>query len=137
MPDIQLIINSREATQLLERAPQQFDHALHGAAEDVGTTALGLMTRYPRPPANSTYRRTRTLGRSWSKQPAQRTTEGWQVVVGSNGQIAPYNRVVQDRTRQARIHQGRWLTAQSAAEQMQSQAQRFVDARVRAALGGL
>jgi hypothetical protein len=77
------------------------------------------------------------LGRSWSRRPTQRTAEGWQVVVGSAGTIAPYNRFVQDRTRQARIHQGRWLTAQSAAEQMQSQAQRFVDARVRAVLGEL
>jgi hypothetical protein len=126
-----MTVDTSAAQALLSRVPLVADRAILGATEDSATYALGLVTRYPPPPQGSTYRRTRTLGRSWNRRPAQRVAGGYLIIVGSNANIAPYNRVVQDRDRQARIHQGRWTTAQDAS------AQQFVDSRIRNALGAL
>ncbi len=137
MPDITVTVDTRAVQQLLARAPQALDRAIEGSLNDTATYMLARVKHYPPQRPNSSYIRTKTLFRSWSMRPITRTAGGWQVVVGSNGLIAPYNRYVQSRDRQAAIHVGRWETAESAVEQSQSRIQRFVDSRVRAALGSL
>lgn len=137
MAEISITVDANAVRQLLQQAPQRLDTAMRATLEDGSTYFLAQMTRYPAQRTGSTYRRTGTLGRSWSRQPITHTASEWRVVIGSNGAIAPYNRYVQDRDRQARIHQGRWLTAQDATEQSESQIQRFADARFRQALEGL
>lgn len=137
MPDITITVDSRAVSQLLASAPQRLDQAITGTLTDSSTLFLAQMKRYPPPRPNQGYIRTGTLGRSWSVRPITRTSSGWSVLIGSNGAMAPYNRAVQDRDRQARVHRGRWLTAQTAVEQSASQVQRFADARIRAALAGL
>jgi len=137
MAEITITIDARAVQQLLDRAPQALENAIVGAMNDGATLFRATMQRYPAPPPNSSYRRTGTLGRSWSVKPISRTASGWSVVIGSNGNMAPYNRAVQKRSEQARIHRGRWVTAETATEQSASQIQRFVDARIRAAMAGV
>jgi len=61
------------------------------------------------------YRRTGTLGRSWTMRVSS-TVDGIEGRVGTNVVYAPW---VQDRDRQAVIHQGRWQTAQDVLEKLQ------------------
>jgi hypothetical protein len=81
------------------------------------------------------YKRTNTLYRSW--QPVLRG-EGADLTGGvvSSGQIAPYNRYVQDAAYQARIHQGRWDTVQVIGERSTAQINEMFANRIRAATGG-
>ena len=81
---------------------------------------------HPPAPANSTYTRTRTLGRSWS-----RTFDDQRGEVGSSGFMAPYNRLVQDADFQARIHRGRWETTKSVSEKRKPQITKFFQERLR------
>ena len=65
---------------------------------------------YPSPPANSSYRRTGTLGRRWTTRPyRQAGLVGREV--GNNTWYGPY---VQSQQTQARVHQGRWSTDEQA-----------------------
>jgi hypothetical protein len=80
------------------------------------------------------YRRTNTLYRSW----ATVLRGGGAELVGgvvSSGQIAPYNRYVQDAAYQASIHQGRWETAQAIGRRSEAQIQGIFAARIAAAVG--
>lgn len=129
-------MDARAVKELLARAPDRLDTAIRGSLNDGATYFLAKMKLYPAQRPGSRYIRTKTLDRSWSMRPIVRTSHGWQVIVGSNGNIAPYNRVVQSRADQARIHRGRWITAETTVEQSASQVQRFVDARIRAAMAG-
>jgi len=137
MAQISISVDTAAAQALLARAPQALDRAIEGSLNDTATYMLARVKHYPPQRPNSSYIRTKTLFRSWSMRPITRTAGGWQVVVGSNGLIAPYNRYVQDRTRIAAIHVGRWETVQDITEQSTARVQRFVDARVRAAMGSL
>ena len=137
MANITVSVDASAAQALLSRAPGLLDYAIRGSLEDSASYFLARVKRYPPARPNQQYVRTGTLGRSWSARPLARTASGWEKLVGSNGFIAPYNRVVMDRTRQARIHQGRWIPVQTIAEQSESRVQQFVNARIRAALGGL
>lgn len=137
MPEISISIDSKAAQQLFQQMPQRVDIAMRGTMEDSSSFFLARMKDYPAKRPGSSYVRTGTLMRSWNRKPITRTSSGWQIIVGSNGFIAPYNRYVQDRDRQARIHRGRWQTAQDEAERGESQVQRFADQRFRAALEGL
>ena len=137
MADISITIDAKAVQQLLDNAPNRLETAIRGTLEDGASHFIATMKAYPAPRTGSTYRRTGTLARSWSVRPITPTSSGWSVLIGSSGNIAPYNRNVQDRERQARIHRGRWVTAQTATEQGASAVQRFADARIRAALGGI
>jgi hypothetical protein len=80
------------------------------------------------------YKRTNTLYRSWA--PVLRD-EGADLTGGvtSSGQIAPYNRYVQDAAYQATIHQGRWDTVQTIGRRSEAQIQGIFAARIAAAVG--
>lgn len=132
MPNISIQVNDSAVRNLLSRAPGQISIAMRSSLEDASTYVLGIMRRYPSPPAGSTYRRTNTLNRSWSRR-VLGSGLNMQAVIGSSGAIAPYNRYVQDRRRQAAIHRGRWRTADDVAEQERTRVVRFFEDRLRAA----
>ena len=116
---------------MLLRAPQRIDRALRAAMEDSTVLLLREQQTYPPQRTGSTYKRTNTLRRSWSRRIRQ---EGSGIVgeVGSSGNTAPYNRYVQDQTQQANIHRGRWTnTAQETARRNESTVQRYFDRRLR------
>lgn len=129
---ITIDIHDKDARQKIDNGPDSVREAMRGAMEDATTYALALIKRYPVPPGSSSYTRTHTLEKSWS-----RTVRGSGAritgQVGSNGNMAPYNRYVQDRERQARIHRGRWLTIQQLAENEEPRIQRMFADRIRAA----
>ena len=86
---------------------------LQGVAQAGGQLLRTEMRRYPPPPPNSSYRRTGTLGKSWTQKVMRGGREGgWLAQVGTRLNYAPY---VQDEVRQAEVHQGRWQTIQSVA----------------------
>jgi len=78
------------------------------------------MAEYPPPPANSTYRRTGTLGRRWTTQ-VRRIANGLRGKVGNNTSYAPW---VQSWNFQAWMHQGRW---QTDAEVLEENTRNIVD----------
>jgi hypothetical protein len=81
------------------------------------------------------YKRTNTLYRSWS---TVLKGGGAELVGGvvSNGNIAPYNRYVQDATLQAKIHQDRWDTVQAIGRRSEREVQDIFAARIAAITGG-
>ena len=72
----------------------------------------GQMQEYPPPPGGSTYRRTGTLGRRWTKSV---TVSGGNVQgkVGNNTKYGPW---VQSKQFQSRVHRGRWMTDEELVE---------------------
>jgi hypothetical protein len=85
--------------------------------------------------ADLRYKRTNTLYRSWS---TVLKGGGAELVGGvvSNGNIAPYNRYVQDAALQAKIHQDRWIPVQSIARRSEREVQDIFAARIAAITGG-
>lgn len=111
--------------------------AMRPAMGDSLDKVWGDLARYPEPPTPGTfagfksekqrrwffaalreglievpYRRTGMLGRSWTMR-IDSTVDGIEGRVGTNIVYAPW---VQDKDRQAAIHQGRWQTAQDVLE---------------------
>lgn len=132
--DFRITIDDAEVRRMLDRAPGQIGQACRAGLLDGALYLKRILTTYPPQRSGSTYRRTLTLGRSWFYQlhgaGVDTTAE-----VFSAGNIAPYNRLVQDRTRQARVHRGRWPTAQGVAEQSRQQVTQFLVRRLQEALG--
>lgn len=80
----------------------------------------------------SSYRRTGTLGRRWTKK-VRNTGDGVVGVVGNNTKYAPW---VQSSRFQAWMHQGRWQTDKDVMERNRRQILDFFRAAIRRALGG-
>lgn len=133
MSEITVEIDATAALEMLRTMPDRIDRAMRGAMTDSTILLMREMKAYPPPPPNSSYKRTGTLGRSWSRRVEGR---GMEVTgtVGSNGNMAPYNRYVQDGEYQAQMHQGRWTTIQDAAERNQDAIQGFFESRIAAEL---
>ncbi len=132
--EISITVEDRQARALLDRTPAQIDRALRAAMTDATVYLLNQMRTYPPQRPGSAYKRTNTLKGSWSRRIEGR---GLDTVghVESNGNAAPYNRLVQDRTRQATVHRGRWQTAQAVAERSTGAINDMFAARIRAAIG--
>ena len=97
-----------------------------GAGADVLRAEL---RKYPPPPTNSTYRRTGTLGKSWTKTTMRGGKGGgWIAQVGTRLKYAPF---VQDDSRQAKVHQGRWQTVQSVAKDKRGEVVKFAVQAIR------
>lgn len=82
--------------------------AMSPAMERIGARLRTELAKYPPPPPNSTYRRTGTLGRSWTHT-VQTSLIAATAIIGNN---IPYAPDVQGEGMQAEIHQGRWQTEQ-------------------------
>ncbi len=132
MPDISISVNATAAQGVLSRAPDRVSIAMRGAVEDGATYVLAKVKHYPPQRPGSSYIRTHTLEKSWSKRV---TGNGLSVQgrIGSNSAMAPYNRLVQSRRDQAEIHRGRWSSVEDIAEESQPTVQRFFEDRLRAA----
>lgn len=136
MADVSITINSEEVIRQLGATPAQVRIAMRQAMEDAVTLVLRDQRTYPSPPANSSYRRTFTLQRSWSREIVE-SGDSIRGRVGSNANVAPYNRYVQDEAMQSRVHAGRWTnTIQGTVRARQATIQRFFDERLRRAVEG-
>ena len=69
------------------------------------------VAQYPPPPPDSLYRRTGTLGRSWTTKVEGRGAD----LTGRVGNAVPYARYVMGEADQAWMHRGRWPTAEAIA----------------------
>jgi hypothetical protein len=117
---------------LLARSPTALTLALRATYNDASALFLRELATYPPAPPRSTYKRTRTLGRAWSRQ-FSGAGLGLSVLIGNNGNMAPYNRRVQDRDRQARVHRTRWTnTVQGVAERNERNLTTMLERRVNA-----
>lgn len=135
--DFSIDVDDREVSRLIARAPDRLGHALEGAGNDVSALMLRDLTTYPQQSPESTYHRTMTEARSWSREFSGRGLE-FEVVIGSNGNIAPYNIYVQDEDRQAEVHRGVWEnTVQATARRYEDIAQDAFEARVQMEVNNL
>lgn len=136
MADVSITINTAEVERRLNATPAQIRIANRQAMEDTMTLLLRDQRTYPSPPANTTYRRTFTLQKSWSREIIE-SGDSIRGRVGSNPNVAPYNRYVQDEAMQARIHAGRWTnTVQGTVRVRQATIQGFFEERLRRAVEG-
>lgn len=132
MPEISITVDAARVRSLLSSAPNQINAAMVSATESATTYLLALTRRYPQQRTGSTYRRTGTLNRSWSRR-VEGTGLSIRGFVGSNGNIAPYNRYVQSRREQAAVHRGRWQTVEDVAEHERNRVVQFYRDRLAAA----
>lgn len=132
MANISVSVDSSAAQAVINSAPNRIRNAMAGGMTDATTYLIARMRRYPPTRPNQKYIRTGTLGRSWFSR-----TEGSGLnITGrvfSAGNIAPYNRIVQDRQHQGRLFRGRWQTIQDVAEQEQNTVVRMFADRLAAA----
>ena len=131
MTTVTITIDSKATRNMLERAPDRINRALRAGMDDATLLLLREQKTYPPQRPGSSYVRKNILKGSWS-----RTVEtiGNTVVgeVGSNHDMAPYNREVQDAVHQARIHRGRWTnTVQETSRRNERTIQRYFDRRLR------
>lgn len=151
---IEIVVRDAQMRRDLDRMPGAITNALRLATEDTTLYWQRLMKTYPPSPSpvqgtafnpvrfrtgsgrdvdfmarrREGYVRTGTLGRSWTSPDSRRVEVGQDAVTGrtsSSGNIAPYNRYVQDAELQARVHQGRWDTIQAVMGRTTPTVQRF------------
>lgn len=126
-----------ETIAACKQAPQLITQTIQPAVEGALLSLLPDLASYPSPPANSAYRRTGTLGRTWTaaKPEFQAISSGFEARIGNPTPYAPF---VQG-TPQARMHRGRWEEAEKIAEKhtgdMEQRIQGAVD-RLSQELGG-
>lgn len=104
------LLVDREVDALLESL--QSPGFLRPTFEAIGAQLNTDLAAYPPPPPDSTYRRTQTLGRSWTHE----ETVGLMSIQTALGNVTPYARFVQDEDYQAEVHQGRWQTTKDVLE---------------------
>lgn len=78
--------------------------------ERIGAQFTAYMAKYPPERPGQSYRRTKTLGRTWTHV-VQKSLLGVSTIVGN---VTPYAPDTQSIERQADIHKGRWQTDQDA-----------------------
>ena len=134
--EVTITITDAQVRAQMARASANVDRALLAGMTDATVYLLNQMRTYPPQRTGSTYKRTNTLKGSWSRD-IQGSGSDLVGRVVSNGNAAPYNVYVQDRTQQARWHRGNWTnTVQAVAERSNDAIQDMFRARVEAAIGG-
>ena len=128
---ITVSVDSDATHRLLRRSPSAAARATDGTLNDASSLYLLDLKDYPPSRPGSNYKRTRTLARAWSRQfSGSGLTRS--VLIGSNRNIAPYNRRVQDETMQARIHGIVWRekTVQAVHRRNERRVGEFLQRRV-------
>ena len=99
----------------LEKARPIMEQEVRRASDAILFFMVAFMKPYPPQRPNSSYRRTKTLGRTWA---AARPTFAAQLdgFVGRISNATPYGPDVQAALSQARVHRGRWQTDEMATE---------------------
>lgn len=135
--EVTIEIDDVSVRQMLTRAPAQINRATRRAMTDATVWLLRQMRTYPPARRASAYKRTGTLRRSWSRR-IEGSGVGITGIVGSNSEMTrlrdgtSYNRLVQDATRQASVHRGRWTnTVQAVTERSRGQINDMFQARLR------
>lgn len=135
MANVALEIDDSDVRRMLASSPAKLDRAMRGGMNDATALLLRDLQTYPPQRTGSNYVRTGTLRRSWSRE-IQGDGLAMRGIVGSNENMAPYNRLVQDADRQAPIHHGLWTnTVQNVVSRNESAIQDMFEARFRAELG--
>lgn len=132
--NLRLTVEDREARAEMARFPDKMERAVRGAIEDVSALLLREAQTYPQQRPGTEYVRTGTLMRSWDRSPVQGTGVNLWAIVGSDDNMAPYNRWVMDEAMQAAVHADLWRTIQAIARDNDDRAQSMFEARVRAEL---
>jgi len=131
--EVTITLDDSAVQSQLNAAPNQIRRALVAGLNDASALLLEDLKTYPQQRSGTTYRRTNTLKRSWTREikPEQLAAR-----VGSNANVAPYNRYVQDEAMQARVHHGRWNnTVQATSRNRQQQINDMFAARLRQFIG--
>jgi hypothetical protein len=106
-----VVLNSEQVANLLERSPEQILDALRVVIEKWQYRRAAELATYP-PKTGGTYRRTGTLGRTWTTaRPAWKATSN--SFFSSIGNATPYAPLVQGTQQLPRNR--RWLTVDTAA----------------------
>lgn len=116
---------------MLGSIPGELSDAVRGGLNDISALWLRDVTDYP-PPLR--YVRRFNLFRSWSRLPITGSGLALRGGVGSNENMAPYNREVQSADDQAPVHRGRWPTVEQIERTRHDTAQGLIDARINAAV---
>jgi len=123
--DVIEIRGLKELQARMAKYPQKLEQELKRGMDASLLVLHEKVPPYPPPPADSTYRRTGTLGRSLgaslgggkSGKPAiyetKKISSGYEGRFGTNVEYAPY--VIGENT-QARVHRGRWWTLKKVAQ---------------------
>ena len=124
-----VIINDAAVAAALSQAPERISAALEPAVKRWMLAQVATLARYPSPPPGSRYRRTGTLGRTWTSATPQwqASSSGFSARLGNSTPYAPY---VQGES-QARVHVGRWGTVAEA----EKEGLPALESEIRAALG--
>jgi hypothetical protein len=131
--ELTITINDASVRAMLNGTPAQINRALVAGLNDASALLLGDLKEYPEQHSNSTYRRTRDLAKSWTRDLG---TAKLQARVGSNPNVAPYNVWVQNEPTQARVHRGRWgNTIQAVTRNRQQQINDMFASRLRQFVG--
>lgn len=99
----------------MRKSPEIFAEETTKAAQASLLLLVADLKEYPPPPENSTYVRTRTLGRTWSAARPQFSSSGINFE-GRIGNPTPYAPDVQGASEQKPVHRGRWMTDEQAIE---------------------
>lgn len=135
MANVALEIDDSEVRRMLAETPTKLQRAMRGAMNDATALLLRDLQTYPTQRTGSSYVRTGTLRRSWSRD-IQGDGLAMRGIVGSNENMAPYNRLVQSEADQATVHRGRWTnTVQNVLSRNQSTIQDMFEARFAAEFG--
>lgn len=131
MADISITLDDSEVRALLRNGRAGLNRAFAGGINDATALLLRDLQTYPPQRSGSSYQRTGTLRRSWSRE-ISGVGLAMRAIVGSNENIATYNRLVQDSTRQAPIHRDLWTnTVQAVLMRRERQIQDMFEARIR------
>jgi hypothetical protein len=107
---------------------QQFDKAVRLGTDDLGYGMVTDLKKYPVKRKTRSYKRTRTLGRSWFYKSYPVGPKIGEIF--SSGKIAPYNIYVQSRKFQAEVHRKVWLNTDHAViKKFEPKHQTFYDKR--------
>ena len=100
--------------QALDSYPDLVRPEMEQAAEAALLSLIPPLADYPSAPSGSTYRRSGTLGRTWTAARPEFASlqTGFEASIGN---ATPYGPYVQG-DEQAKVHAGRWKTAQQIAE---------------------
>jgi hypothetical protein len=120
------IQNLAPLLKALDSYPDIAGPILQDAAEAGLLSTIPDLATYPPARANSTYRRTGTLGRLWTaaRPEWQAMTSGFEASIGN---ATPYGVWVQDSDMQAGMHQNRWTTDQDAVEKRTVEIDRYFE----------
>jgi hypothetical protein len=112
---------------LQEMAESGFKERVGQVVEQALRLLGSYMAEYPAPAPNSSYRRTRTLGRLWTVATPRVTVRG-HVLEGRIRNATPYARLVQKEGEQRRVHRGRWQTDEDVVSGHVDEVERLLQA---------